>query len=115
MKKYRSFSSEFKRDLIARIDSGEVALSSAAREHGLSPSLLQRWRKQIHEGIFRDRPSPQEKRMEKELEWYKKKVGELTRQVDLLKKINESFPPLRRSNGSIVTVKNTLLFGKRAK
>lgn len=115
MKKYRSFSSEFKRDLIARVDSGEVTLTSAAREHELSPSLLQRWKKQIHEGSFRDRPTLHEKRLEKELEWYKKKVGELTRQVDLLKKINESFPPLRRSNGSIVTAKNTSLSGKRAK
>lgn len=114
MKKYRTFSSEFKRDLVARIDSDEITLTSAAREHSLSPSLLQRWKKQLQEGSFRDRPTPQEKRMEKELEWYKKKVGELTRQVDLLKKINESFPPLRRSNGSIVTTKTLGQSGRHA-
>jgi transposase-like protein len=114
MKKYRIFGSEFKRDLITRIDAGELSLTAASRENNLSPSLIQRWRQQIHCGGFKDRPTPKERKLEKEVEWYKQKVGELTRQVDLLKKINESFPPLRKSNGCVVTAKTVGASGRPA-
>jgi len=50
--------------------------------------LLDRWQKQIHEGTLRSRPSAREKQLERELDLYKKKVGELSVQVDLLKKLN---------------------------
>lgn len=50
MKKYRRFSEEFKRTLIAQIDSGAISKAAAAREHALSPSLLDRWQQQIHTG-----------------------------------------------------------------
>lgn len=114
MKKYRIFGSEFKRELISRIDAGEITLTAACRENNLSPSLIQRWRQQIHDGGFKDRATPRERKLGKELEWYKQKVGELTRQVDLLKKINESFPPLRKSNGCVVTAKTVGASGRPA-
>ena len=41
MKKYKTYTSEFKRELIRRIDSGVIALSAAAREHNISQSLIQ--------------------------------------------------------------------------
>ena len=66
MKKYRTFPSEFKRELIARIDNGEITVSEAAREHNLAPSLVDLWRKKIHEGTFQDKPTPREKQLEKE-------------------------------------------------
>ncbi|MBI3793861.1 MAG: transposase [Nitrospinae bacterium] len=47
MKKYRHFSEEFKRELVARIDSGELTGSQACREHHLSASLVDRWKRQI--------------------------------------------------------------------
>jgi hypothetical protein len=41
--------------------------------------------------------------MERELDRYKKKVGELTIQNELLKKLNETYASTRRSNGYVVT------------
>ena len=105
MKKYRHFEEEFKRDVVARIDSGAITQAQAAREHNLAPSLIDRWRKQVHEGTLRTRPSAREKRLERELDVYKKKVGELSVQVDLLKKLNETSASMRKSDGYVVTGK----------
>lgn len=107
MKKYRTYTSEFKRELIAKIDSGVISLSSAARENNISPSLIERWRKQIQEGTFQDRPTAREKQLEKELDRYKKKVGELTLQNDLLKKLNSDYAYTKRLNGYVVTKKKS--------
>lgn len=115
MKKYRTFSEEFKRSLIAQIDSGAVTKTTAARENNLSPSLLDRWQRQIHEGSLRHRPTAREKQLERELDRYKRKVGELTVQIDLLKKINDYSASLRRSNGYVVTGGNTAASGRPVK
>jgi transposase-like protein len=60
MKKYRSFDEEFKRDIVARIDSGYLTKAQAAREHTLSSTLIDRWQSQIHDGSLRPRPSLRE-------------------------------------------------------
>jgi transposase-like protein len=39
----RTFTREFKLDLCQRIKLGQSSKTSACREHGLSPSLLDRW------------------------------------------------------------------------
>ena len=103
MKKYRRFDEDFKRDVVARIDSGAVTQAEVARDHSLSPSLIDRWQKQIHDGTMRPRPSAREKQLERELDIYKKKVGELSVQVDLLKKLKETSSGMRKSNGYVVT------------
>jgi len=115
MKKYRHFDEEFKRDLISQIDSGALTASQACREHNLSASLVDRWKRQIHDGTLHTRPSAREKRLERELEQYKKKVGEQAVQIDLLKKIKEFSASMRKSNGYVVTGKPTAPSGKGAK
>lgn len=107
MKKYRRFSEEFKRTLIAQIDSGAISKAAAAREHALSPSLLDRWQQQIHTGTLQTRPSARERQLERELDRYKKKVGELVIQNELLKKLNETCASTKRSNGYVVTGSTT--------
>jgi transposase-like protein len=52
MKKYRQFSEEFKRSLVAQIDNGDIRKSAAAREHETYPSLLDRWQQHIHAGTL---------------------------------------------------------------
>ncbi|OGL40739.1 MAG: hypothetical protein A3C43_10650 [Candidatus Schekmanbacteria bacterium RIFCSPHIGHO2_02_FULL_38_11] len=48
-------------------------------------------------------PTARERQLEKELDRYKKKVGELTIQNELLKKLNKTYPSMRRSCGCVVT------------
>jgi transposase-like protein len=103
MKKYRQYSKEYKRSLVAQIDSGAISKSAAAREHEISPCLIDRWQQKIHDGTLQSRPTARERQLERELDRYKKKVGELTIQNELFKKLNETCASMRRSNGYVVT------------
>lgn len=106
MRKYRKYSLEFKKAVIAEIDSGNMSKNKAAREHDISHSLIERWKKQIYEGTIKEHATPREKQLERELERYKNKVGELTLQVDLLKKLNENSLFMKKLNGSVITQKD---------
>lgn len=101
--KQRRYGNEFKRDLVAQVESGQITQSQAARQHEISPSLIAKWRQQIREGNLIDKPSAREKAMEKELEQYKKKVGELTLVVDYFKKTLESSRRMRKLDSSVVS------------
>lgn len=103
MKRYHQYSEDFKRSVVAQVDSGAITKAAAGRENDISPSLIDRWQQQIHEGRMQSRPTTRERQLERELDRYKKKVGELTIQNELLKKLNETYASTRRSNGYIVT------------
>jgi len=103
MKKYRYFPLEYKQRIVHEIEAGQRTRAAIAREEHLSSSLIDRWQKQILEGTMVDHPSARERQLERELDRYKKKVGELTLENDLLKKIEEFSARTRRSNGLIVT------------
>ena len=105
VKNYRSFSHQFKRELVEQIAAGVISQGQAARENDISPSLISRWMKQIHEGSLIEKPTAREKTLERELEQSKKKIGELTLLVDYLKKIGERSQRMKRSNSCVVTQK----------
>jgi len=115
MKKYRQFTDDFKKEIVAQIDSGVITKASVVREHDLSPSLVERWCRQIHQGTLRYKPTKRERQLEKELDQYKKKVGELTMANEHLKKIPEFLASMRKSNGSVVTGLNTVPLKRGAK
>lgn len=102
-KKYRTYSTEFKQQVIAEIDAGALSLSEAARQHEISRSLVERWRTQIHGGTLQERPTAKERQLEKELEKAQAKIGQLTLMIDALKKIKKSSLSTKESNGSVVT------------
>jgi len=105
-KKYHSFNSEFKIELVADIDAGKYTVGEAAREHNISRTLVDRWLHQIHEGTFINRPTPREKQLEKELEKAQAKIGQMTMIIDALKKIQKIPQYTRRPNGCVVTGEN---------
>lgn len=115
MRKYRNFTKEFKESLIQRIDIGELTKASAAREYDIAPSLVMRWYGQAHSGTLIHHPTKREKELEKELDRYKKKVGELTMMNELLKKIPEQLAEMRKSDGCIITGTNTVQSKRGAK
>lgn len=109
MKKYRHFPLEFKQRILQEIDGGLRNRAAVAREEKISSSLIDRWRRQAREGTMVDHPSARERQLERELDRYKKKVGELTLENELLKKTDEYSRRMRRSNGFIVTGLNAEL------
>lgn len=89
----RSFSSKFKADLVLEVLKGERDINTIATENNIQPNLLRNWKKEFlekadvvfdatREECLREKLS--EERREKAA--YAKKVGQLTMQVDWLKK-----------------------------
>ncbi len=90
----RNFSVKFKSELVLEVLKGEKELNVIATENGIQPNLLRDWKKEFLEKasvVFDDtrEENLKEKLSEerKEKAAYAKKIGQLTMQVDWLKKI----------------------------
>ena len=95
-KSRRNFSAEFKAKLVIEALEGEKPLNQIATENGIQPNLLRNWKKEFLENassVFDDKKEEnlREKLTEErnEIAAYAKKVGQLTMQVDWLKKKSE--------------------------
>ena len=92
-KQRRNFSAKFKSDLVIELLKGEKAFNTLATENNIQPNLLHNWKKEFLDNasvVFDDKREDnlKEKLAEerKEKAEYAKKVGQLTMQVDWLKK-----------------------------
>ena len=92
----RNFSAKLKSNLVLELLNGEKDLNTIASENQIQPNLLRNWKKEFIEKasiVFDD--SHEENLKEKltmerkEKAAYEKKVGQLTMQVDWLKKKSE--------------------------
>jgi transposase-like protein len=92
----RNFSADFKAALVLEVLKGEKDINSIAIENDIQPNLLRNWKKEFLEKaavVFDD--SREENLKEKlaaerkEKAEYAKKVGQLTMQVDWMKKKSE--------------------------
>ncbi|WP_243424562.1 transposase [Mediterraneibacter glycyrrhizinilyticus] len=97
----RSFSAKFKSDLVIELLKGEKDLNTLAAENNIQPNLLRNWKKEFLNNaslVFDDKREEnlKEKLAEerKEKAAYAKKVGQLTMQVDWLKKNLKKFADL---------------------
>ena len=89
----RNFSAEFKTNLVLQLLKGEKELNVLAVENDIQPNLLRNWKKEFLTNASlafdnKREDNLQEKLAEerKEKAEYAKKVGQLTMQVDWLKK-----------------------------
>ena len=92
----RNFSAKFKSDLVIELLKGEKDLNTLAVEYTIQPNLLRNWKKEFLDKaslVFDDtREDDARGRLAaegEEKEAYAKKVGQLTMQVDWLKKKSE--------------------------
>ena len=92
----RNFSPEFKAKLVLEVLKGEKELTVIATENNIQPNLLRNWKKEFldkasivfdesREDNLREKLASERK----EKDQYAKKVGQLTMQVDWLKKKSE--------------------------
>ena len=92
----RNFSAEFKTKLVLQLLKGEKGLNVLATENDIQPNLLRNWKKEFlanaslafdnkREDNLREKLAEERK----EKAEYAKKVGQLTMQVDWLKKKSE--------------------------
>ena len=92
----RNFNAKFKSDLVLELLRGEKDLNTLASENSLQPNLLRNWKKEFldkasvvfddsREDNLKDKLAAERK----EKASYARKVGQLTMQVDWLKKKSE--------------------------
>jgi transposase-like protein len=92
----RNFTAKFKSDLVLEVLKGEKDLNTIATENNIQPNLLRNWKKEFLDNaslVFDNKREDnlREKLVSerKEKTEYAKKVGQLTMQVDWLKKKSE--------------------------
>jgi transposase-like protein len=88
MARHRSFSSEFKRQIAKEFLDGRAGLHELARRHSLSRNLIRLWIRKCEAGEFTDElaEAVHIAQYERKIDELERKVGQLTMEVDLLKK-----------------------------
>src|SRR5512136_985257 len=85
MRNPRTFSQEFKRQIIEELLSGESRPAQLCRRHNISSSLLYHWKKQYGRGKFNNEPTA-EAALTDRIEKLERLVGRLTLENEFLKK-----------------------------
>lgn len=111
----RKFDAQFKTKLCEMVRGGMMTVSEACQEYQLSRSVVDRWLAAFDEGLLNGNVSNREKELERENEKLKAKVGELTMQIDILKKIEDWKRRQTSVASSIITEENLAQFQQPAK
>ena len=85
MRNKRSFSVEFKRQVVEELLSGESRPAQLCRRYNISPSLLYHWKRQYSRGKFNNEPT-EEGALQDRIEKLERLVGKLTLENEFLKK-----------------------------
>jgi len=85
MRNQRSFSIEFKRQVVEELMSGESRPAQLCRRCNISPSLLYHWKRQYSRGKFNNEPTT-EAALKDRIEKLERLVGKLTLENEFLKK-----------------------------
>src|SRR3954468_7407877 len=104
MARYRTYTIEFKRQ-VAEEHLGGVSLTELARRHDISRELLRIWVKKYEAGEFASDGQPKSDRRayEAKIAGVERKVGQLTMELDLLKKGLISARRARGGTSSVVS------------
>ena len=105
MARYRTYTVEFKRQLVEEHLSGAAGLSELARRHDISRELLRTWVRKHEAGeLAGDGPAkPDRRAYEAKIAGLERKVGQLTMELDLLKKGLRSARRARSASSSVVS------------
>ena len=104
MKPRRTFSNEFKRQVIEEYLSGVSTAAQLMRRHEISSGLLYHWKDQYTQGRF-DHPPSHEAALEERVRQLEQLVGRLTLENEFLKKaVQRSLTPPKRSGGSSLSI-----------
>lgn len=110
----RTFSTEFKKEILNLADRGEVAIADLAKKHDLTITMICRWRRQLRDEVIEESvmsaPRIEKlgvdpkyvRQLEDQLRTANEKLGELYIVVDGLKKIQSQIPT-RSASSFIVT------------
>ncbi len=113
----RTFSTEFKKEILNLADHGEVAIADLAKKHDITITMICRWRRQFRDEVIEEsvQNAPRieklgvdpkyVRQLEDQLRTANEKLGELYIVVDGLKKI-QNLTPTKNASSFIVTGKS---------
>ena len=100
--KRKSYSQEFKRQVVEELLSGESRPAQLCRRHNISSSLLYHWKRQYSRGKFNNEPT-EEAALKDRIEKLERLVGKLTLENEFLKRgLQNSISQSPRSGKSSV-------------
>jgi len=107
MRNQRTFSLEFKRQVVEELLSGESRPAQLCRRYNIGPSLLYHWKRQYSKGKFNNEPT-EEGALQDRIEKLERLVGKLTLENEFLKKglqysLNQSQRNGKSSAGSSIS------------
>jgi transposase-like protein len=101
MSKRRTFSAEFKAQLVMSVLTGERSVAEVCRQHALSDTLFYRWKADLLAAlphIFE--PDPQLEAAQVRIADLERLVGRLTLELEVSKKALTGFPSAPSRNGA---------------
>ena len=98
MRRRRSFSKEFKRSLVEELLSGTSSVSVLCRKHEISQQTISTWKKAYLDGKLDNEPVT-EAGYKYKIEQLERKIGQLTMDNELLKKVLQSENNRKKSGG----------------
>jgi transposase len=102
MRNQRSFSLEFKRQIVEEILSGQSSTAQLCRRYNIGSSLLYHWKQQYSRGKFANEPT-EEAALKDRVSQLERLVGKLTLENEFLKKgLENSLKQFQRNGKSSV-------------
>ena len=103
----RSFSNDFKKQIVESILSGSATQAELAREHRTSPVMINRWKKDYRKGKFFENVSSQDMAiLELKIRDLERLVGKLTLENEVLKKLRDLDTKEKKESSFIVSSKD---------
>ena len=104
MRARRSFSDDFKKQVVESIVLGSATQAELAREYKISPVAINRWKKDYKVGkFFENIDSRDMAKLELRIRELERLVGRLTLENEILKKIRDLNTKEKKDDLSIVT------------
>ena len=100
----RSFDNDFKKQIVDSVVSGSATQAELAREHRISPVVINRWKAEYRKGKFIENVTSQDMaKLELRIRDLERLVGRLTLENEILKKIRDLDTREKKDSSSIVT------------
>jgi transposase len=104
MRARRSFSDDFKKQVVELIVSGTSTQAEMAREYKISPVLINRWKKDYKTGKFFENVSSHDMaKLELRVRELERLLGKITLENEMLKRARDLGTKEKKDDSSIVT------------
>ncbi len=100
----RSFSNDFKKQIVESIVSGSTTQAEMAREYKISPVLINKWKKDYRAGKFFENVDSQDMaKLELRVRELERLLGKITLENEMLKRARDLNAKEKKDSSSIVT------------